>query len=152
MATVNSKKQILYNIDTLVTMTASGKVNWKQQNPSTYFYESKLTDDNKYITSIQKVLSAREYVFQIIDERTKDSILKLTAKTNEQGSSSLYHSATSILETLQKIESAKAVKPDPYTVEVEKLLEKLYRTVENFINERAASIFNDILQNVIPKE
>ena len=113
------------NLMALTIATMDGKIYWKQQNPTTYFYESKIDNGQVFITSIQRLgmINGQGFVFQIIDSETKEIVINID--TSFKG----------IHFTMQR---------DDYKGE----LDVLYTEVVTSVTSRSNKIFQSIIDNI----
>lgn len=73
-------EQYKKNIESLITATKGGKIEWKQQNSTTYYFVGSTTKGDKSLVSIQRIEDSygNDYIqFDITNSNTKETVLSL---------------------------------------------------------------------------
>lgn len=95
--------QYIENIRKLIDATNSGKIQWKKQNATTLYFETKTSKGEKSVVSLQIIEDTwvGDFIlFQITNSTTKETILSLESTNLElkQIIAELYNSANYSIE------------------------------------------------------
>lgn len=133
----NLDKKYAENLSALINATKGSKIDWRRQNPTTYYYEYKIRGEVKLITSIQKIFGTDlGFTFQIIDAVNKESLVVINA-----GASNTLKVFSSLLSgfTNPNIDLK-----SPLGV----LVEELYYSTDNFVANKGIKAFDDLINNI----